>query len=180
MRWRYEERIALSATPTLGHQNGVSFFHHFAQKLLRLRIADHRTGRDRQHDVLAGSTRPVRPFAMLATLGLPRITIRVVQQRGEIAVAAHDHVATAPAVAAIGTAHRREFFTTERGLPRSTSTCFYLHEYAIYEHNDFRNERGSRPRGRRQLPAIAFSATPSVDGLIRLRYFPCTRAHKPT
>src|SRR5215218_3449038 len=91
--------------------------------------------RHRQNDVRAGAARFVGAHAMLASLRRPAIAIRVIEQRREVVVAAHDDVATAPAVAAVGTTHGHELLAAERAGARPAGACFHTHHYTINEHD---------------------------------------------
>src|SRR5687767_5414533 len=76
----------------------------------------------------------VRPHPVLAAFGNPAVSIRVVEERCEIAVTAHQDVTSPATVSTIRTTHRNPVLTPERGTAGSAGSSFHLHDYAINEH----------------------------------------------
>src|ERR1041385_4838842 len=90
---RREKGVPLPAAPALGDDDRLPLFEHFAEQLTALQIADDGAERHRQDDVDARLARLVRSLAVLSSLGLPGISIRVIEQRGEIWIAPDEYIA---------------------------------------------------------------------------------------
>ena len=103
---------------------------------------------------------------MLSPFGIPRIAIRVVEQRGEIAVGAHGHIAATPAISAVRSAKRDVFLTAERAVARAAGSRFDVDDYAIYKHEHPDDDEAAR------------AAMNRLRTFVRA-YLPCTRAHNP-
>src|SRR5688572_15605257 len=71
---------------------------------------------------------------MLSAFRFPDVAVGVVEQRDEVAIPPHDHVAAATTIATIRAAHGDVLLPTERGLARTAGAGFNVHEYAIDEH----------------------------------------------
>ena len=141
VRGRREERVSLSAAPALGDENLISVGEHLAQHLAAVDVAHDRSRRNGQHDVLTRPSRLVVPRSVIATLGRPLVAIGVVEERREIVVPAHVHVATATAVATIGTAQRDELLAAERRDARAAVAAAHLDLNAIDERGHARRTR---------------------------------------
>ena len=68
---------------------------------------------------------------MVAAFGGPRVTVGVVEQRGEVAVTDDDDIATAPTFAAVGATHGNELLATERRGPATSGACFDPNDNSI-------------------------------------------------
>jgi hypothetical protein len=83
---------------------------------------DLRSGRDLEHDRVAGAAALVLALAVMATLGAEMLLIAIIDQRVQIGLGLDHDVAAATSVAAIGPAIFDEFFAPEAKAAGATVT----------------------------------------------------------
>ena len=195
MRCGRKERVSLASAPALGDADLLSVVEHVRDPLARFAIADHRARRHWHDHVLPRAPRLVRPHPVLAALGFPVVAIREVEQRREVRVPAHDHVAPLAPIAAVGPTHRGELLTAERRATGAAGTGGHLHGNKIDEQTaEGRGERwevrgpprrklthhegtlGSRAHHRFSAPRSPLCLCGGAVGA--LGYFPRTRARR--
>src|SRR5437773_4667297 len=118
-----EEGVALPTTTARGDHRLLTVLEDLCHDLTGVEVAQNRPRRHGHDDVGAGSTALVRPHPVLATLGQPPVAVGVVEESGEVRVAADDDAAAAATVAAVGAAHRRPPFAAEGGASRSAGAA---------------------------------------------------------
>src|SRR5438309_11905992 len=101
MRRRHEPRITLSAPSSPRDDNLITVVEHLAEELARLLIANDGPRRNGQYSVRSRGARFVRAGAIVAVLGFPLVSVRVVQEGAQVAVAADAHVAASAAISPV-------------------------------------------------------------------------------
>src|SRR5687768_4538776 len=132
---RRKECVALAATSSLRDDRFLAVFENLHDDLTGIRITDDRPGRNRHDHITAGVAGLVRPHSMLAALRGPPVAVRIVEQRCQIAVAAHNDVSTATAITPVGAAHWYAMLAAERSASRTSRSRFDFDDHTIDEHS---------------------------------------------
>ena len=126
-----EDLMRVRAAALAGDEGGA-LADHVGEDVTGL-VEDHGAVRDRQHQVLAVLAGTVAAGAGLAVRSLAVGAVVIVEQRGDGLVDDEDDIASAPAVAPVGTAQRLELLTVDGGAAVAPVTRGGMQLDAVHE-----------------------------------------------
>ena len=133
----FEVGVAQSAASALRNQRFLSILKNLADEFLRVGVENDGAAGYRDDDVFSAAAGTVAAFAVTAVVGTPMGVMVEPVQRVFVGVAAQNDAATASAVAAIGPAARRKFFTAEGDNAVAAVTGAQENFNAVSECNGF-------------------------------------------
>ena len=130
---RLEKGVAFAAASALEQHDFLLVLSDFSHLRVVLGVKSHRAKRHVDINIVASCARELVFASRNAVAGIDMFGITQMEQSPELGIAAHDDVAAATAVAAVGTAFRDVFLATEVQRTRTAlaGTAEYL--YVINE-----------------------------------------------
>jgi hypothetical protein len=129
-----EEGVPLPAAAAAGDDELVAVAEHLAEHLAAVGVLDDGPRGHREDDVLAGAPGLVRALPVLPALGDPAVAVRVVEEGGEVGVAADEDVAPAAPLTPVRAAERDELLAAERGRAGPAGSRLDADDCPIDEH----------------------------------------------
>jgi hypothetical protein len=129
-------RIAFAASPAGGEHNTVACLIQIADRLAGPGVANDRSHRNFNDEVLIATPMTFAAHSVLAATGLALFVIAEIQQGRELCIRHRDDIATGSAIATVGSAAANELLAMKADATASTIAANDPYLCLVYEFHD--------------------------------------------